>query len=164
MQVCWWIGKSVRDDNPARVCVDISGLGIGIHDRLLEQHPSGVIRGVNFAGKPIEPAPLDEAGKPGGGPANRRAEMWNNLRTALEGRFSLPDKDSLQGDLTSVGYKYNSAGQLQLESKQDMRRRGVPSPDEGDAVALTFSEPGGSPIIKSRDFYGKIEYPQLGIV
>src|SRR5262249_58063725 len=51
---------------------------------------------------------------------------------------------------TSVGYKYNSAGQLQLESKQDMRRRGVPSPDEGDAVALCFSEPAGSPVIQAQ--------------
>jgi len=65
----------------------------------------------------------------------------------------------LQGDLTSVGYKYNSAGQLVLESKQDMRRRGIPSPDEGDAVALCFSEPAGSPIIRGHNFYRSIEYP-----
>src|SRR5262245_53849522 len=95
---------------------------------------------------------------------NRRAEMWANLKAALSGRFSIPDRESLQGDLTSVGYKYNSAGQLQLESKQDMRRRGVPSPDEGDAVALCFSEPHGSPIVHSRNFYAKIEYPRIGIV
>jgi hypothetical protein len=55
MQVCGWIGKIIREDKPARVNVDISGLGIGIHDRLLEQHSGGLIRGVNFAGKPIEP-------------------------------------------------------------------------------------------------------------
>ena len=163
MQVCGWIGKIIRDDKPARVNVDISGLGIGIHDRLLEQHSRGLINGVNFSGKPVEPPPLDETGKPGGGPANRRAEMWANLKTALSGRFQIPDGDSLQGDLTSVGYKYNSAGQLQLESKQDMRRRGVPSPDEGDAVALCFSEPYGSPVV-GRDFHRKIEYRELGIV
>jgi hypothetical protein len=57
----------------------------------------------------------------------------------------LPDNDSLQADLTSVGYKYTSAGQLLLESKQDLRKRGVPSPDEGDAVALCFAEPSGFP-------------------
>ena len=63
------------------------------------------------------------------------------MRTALQGRFSLPDRDSLQADLISVGYKYDSSGRLVLESKHDLRRRGVPSPDEGDAVALCFSEP-----------------------
>jgi hypothetical protein len=56
------------------------------------------------------------------------------------GRFSLPDRDSLQADLVSVGYRYRSDGKLVLESKEDMRARGVPSPDEGDAVALCFAE------------------------
>jgi hypothetical protein len=42
-----------------------------------------------------------------------------------------------------------------------MRRRGVPSPDEGDAVALCFSEPHGSPVVCNKGFYRKIEYPSL---
>jgi hypothetical protein len=79
------------------------------------------------------------------------------LKKALEaGRFCLPDSDSLQADLVSVGYKYNSSGQLLLESKQDMRRRGVPSPDEADAVALCFSEPDGAPFVKNKDFYREL--------
>ena len=52
----------------------------------------------------------------------------------------------------SAGYKYNSAGQLLIESKIDIRKRGVPSPDEAHAVALCFSEPDGSPIPRSKDF------------
>jgi hypothetical protein len=112
-----------------------------------------LINGVNFAGKCVEPPPSDEKGKPAGGAANRRAELWSNMKKALEaGRFQLPDRDSLQADLVSAGYKYNSSGQLLIESKQDMRKRGVPSPDEADAVALCFSEPDGSPIPRSRDF------------
>jgi hypothetical protein len=111
-----------------------------------------IIQAVNFGGKPVEPAPLDEKGNPAGGPSNRRAEMWMNLKNALEGgRFSLPDRDSLQADLVSCGYKFNSAGQLVLESKQDMRRRGLPSPDEADAVALCFADPGGFP--RNADFH-----------
>jgi hypothetical protein len=42
---------------------------------------------------------------------------------------------------------------LLLESKQDMRKRGVPSPDEADAVALTFSEPDGSAFVRDKDFH-----------
>jgi hypothetical protein len=164
MQTVGWIGQVIADDKPSRVNVDISGLGIGIHDRLLELHSGDLIRGVNFAGKPVEPPVLDEAGVPGGGPANRRAELYANLKQALSGRFSIPDRDSLQGDLTSVGYKFNSSGQLLLESKQDLRRRGVPSPDEADAVALCFSEPRGSAVIRGRNFYRKLEYPKPGIV
>jgi hypothetical protein len=52
----------------------------------------------------------------------------------------------LHADLTSCGYKYDSSGRLVLESKQDLRKRGMPSPDWADAMALTFSEPEGSPI------------------
>jgi hypothetical protein len=75
--------------------------------------------------------------------------MWSNMKHVLEeGRFSLPDRDSLQADLVSCGYKYNSEGRLVLESKQDMRRRGVPSPDEGDAVALCFAEPGAEGLVR----------------
>ena len=70
-----------------------------------------------------------------------------------EGRFSLPDSDSLQADMVSVGYKYQSDGKLLLEAKADMRKRGVPSPDEADAVALCFSEADGSPYPRDKNFH-----------
>jgi hypothetical protein len=112
-----------------------------------------VVNAINFGGKPVEPPPLDERGNPAGGPANRRAEMWGNLKKTLEqGRFSLPDRDSLQAALVSCGYKDRSDGKLQLESKQDMRARGMPSPDEADAVALCLSEPDGSGFVSRKNF------------
>jgi hypothetical protein len=147
MQVAGLLRKIIREDKPARVNIDVGGLGVGVYDRLIEQGESRrIVQAINFGGKPVEPPPVDERGAPAGGPANRRAEMWGNLKKALEeGRVSLPDSDSLQADITSCGYKYNSAGQLLIESKQDMRKRGVPSPDEADAVALCFADPlGGS--------------------
>ena len=49
--------------------------------------------------------------------------------------------DSLQADACGPSYKYDSHTRLQLEGKDQMRARGVPSPDEWDAVALTFAEP-----------------------
>jgi hypothetical protein len=85
------------------------------------------------------------------------------MRNALQaGHFSIPDSDSLHADLTSVGFKYDSQGRLLLESKQDMRKRGMPSPDEADAVALCFAEPGGSPVVRSKatGFNRKIVYPE----
>jgi hypothetical protein len=147
MEVCGWIQKIIREDNPDKINIDVGGLGVGIYDRLIEQgHRRSLVNAVNFGGKPVEPPPLDETGKPAGGPANRRAEMWSNLKRALEaGRFSLPDRDSLQADLVSCAYKFTSEGKLLLESKQDMRKRGVPSPDEADAVALCFADASGFP-------------------
>jgi hypothetical protein len=158
MEVAGWIAKIIRDDKPAKVNIDVGGLGVGVYDRLKEQGYENVYA-VNFGGKPIEPPPYDETGKPAGGPANRRAELWSNLKNALQGRFSIPDTDSLHSDLTSVGYKYASDGKLLLEAKEDMKKRGMPSPDEGDAMALCFSEPEGSPIPRSVGFNRKIVYP-----
>ena len=166
MEVAGWISQILREDSPAQVNIDVGGLGVGVFDRLVEQGHGEIVTPVNFGGKPVEPAPLDEAGKPGGGPANRRSEMWSNLKDALqEGRFKLPDLDSLHADLCSVGYKFRSDGKLLLELKEDLRRRGMPSPDEGDAVALCFANPLGSPIVtRVANFNRKIEYPKLGIV
>jgi hypothetical protein len=155
MEVTGWLAKIIREEKPARVNIDVGGLGVGIYDRLIEQgHSRSVVQAVNFGGKPKELPPFDERGSPGGGPANRRAEMWSNLKTALESDvgISLPDSDSLQADLVGPGYKFNSSGQLILESKEDMRKRGVPSPDEGDAVALCFSEPDGAPFVRTTNF------------
>jgi hypothetical protein len=42
------------------------------------------------------------------------------------------------GDLTSLGYKFDSSGRLLIESKDDLRKRGMKSPDTADALALTF--------------------------
>jgi hypothetical protein len=166
MEVAGLVAKIIRDDKPDKINIDVGGLGAGVYDRLIEQGYGNVVNAVNFGSKPIEPAPLDETGKPAGGPANRRAELYVYLRKALESRLSLPDSTSLQGDLTSIGYKFTSDGKLLLESKEDMRRRGIPSPDEGDAVALCFTEPNGSPVPHSiaTNFNRRIEYPRLGIV
>jgi len=91
MELTGWDAKLIREENPAKVNIDVGGLGVGVYDRLIERGFSrSVVQAVNFGGKPIEPAPLDEAGKPADGPANRRAEMWNTLKKALEqGRTKL---------------------------------------------------------------------------
>jgi hypothetical protein len=162
MEVAGWVASIIRNEEPARVSIDVGGLGIGVAERLEEQGYE--INKVNFGGRPIEPPVLDEKGRPAGGPLNRRAELWSNVKQALEGRFSLPDTDTLQGDLTAPGYKYDSAGRLVLESKDDMRKRGMPSPDEGDAVALCFTEAEGSPFPSVTGFSRKIEYPDYGYV
>jgi hypothetical protein len=165
MEVTGLVAKIIREDEPYKVKIDVGGLGVGVYDRLIELgHSRNVVNAVNFGGKPIEVAALDETGKPAGGAANRRAEMWHNLKRILEdGRFSLPDSDSLQADLVSVGYKYTSDGRLLLESKQDMRKRGVPSPDEADAVALCFSEPEGSAFPRKGKFYGSLKDRYKGL-
>jgi hypothetical protein len=152
MQTAGWVQSIIRNEKPARVNIDVGGLGTGVYDRLYETASNRrIIQAVNFGGKPVEPPMArDEKGEIAGGPANRRAEMWSNLKKAFEG-----GRDSLQADLVSTGYKFNSAGQLVLESKQDMRRRGLPSPDEADAVALCFADAGGFP--RNKEFHRSLK-------
>src|SRR5215212_2525663 len=64
MEVTGLVARIIRDDKPAKVNIDVGGLGVGVYDRLVEQGYGGVVYAVNFAGKPIEPPPLDETGKP----------------------------------------------------------------------------------------------------
>ena len=139
-----WLKQVIDGEKPARVFIDVGGLGVGIYDRLVEMGYGETVRAVNFGSAPLEPEPLDEQGnKRGGGPVNRRAEMWSASKEWLDdlGGAAIPDDDGLQADACGPGYKYDSHARLLLEKKEDMRRRGVKSPDGWDAVALTFAEP-----------------------
>ena len=144
MEGAGWIKQTIDDEKPTRVFIDVGGLGVGIYDRLVEMGYGDIVRAVNFGSAPLEPPKVDEHGREvGGGPANRRAEMWMASRDWLtqEGGADIPDKDSLQSDACAPGYKYDSNSRVLIEKKEDMRRRGVKSPDEWDAVVLTLAEP-----------------------
>ena len=119
------------------------GIGAGVYDRLLEMGYGEIVRPINFGGAPFEPPKFDEEGKELPGPLNRRSEMWMKSKEWLEdvAGADIPDSDRLHADACGPTYKYDSNTRLVLEPKADMRRRGVPSPDEWDAVALTFAEP-----------------------
>lgn len=134
----------IDTEKPARLFIDVGGLGVGIYDRLVELGYGEIVKPVNFGSAPMEPPQIDEHGNEvGGGPANRRAEMWmaSNDWLQQEGGADVPDDDLLQSEACGPGYKYDSNSRLLLEKKEDMRRRGTPSPDGWDAVALTFAEP-----------------------
>jgi hypothetical protein len=86
--------------------------------------------------------------------------MWMKSKEWLEdpAGAALSDRDSLQADACAPTYRYDSHTRFVLESKADMRRRDLSSPDEWDAVALTFAEP-----VAPRAFRRQIEYPALGV-
>jgi hypothetical protein len=70
---------------------------------------------------------------------NARAEWYWGLRERFEqGDIDLdPDDDETAAQLGAIKYKYTARGQIQIESKDDMRKRKLPSPDRADAVMLT---------------------------
>ena len=69
---------------------------------------------------------------------NMRAWMWGRVKDWL--KFgSIAKDEALETDLTGPGYHHDKADRLVLESKDDMERRGLASPDDADALALTFA-------------------------
>lgn len=140
-----WIKQVIDADNPARVFIDTGGLGAGVYDILRSwgQPYEGICVPVNFGSEPMEPVVILPDGTKQPGPRNRRAEMWMRSRDWLNepGGVDIPDNDTLQADACAPAYHYDVNQRLLLESKEHMRSRGVRSPDDWDAVALTFAEP-----------------------
>ena len=116
----------IEEYKPAMVVIDEGGLGAGIVDRLKEQKYK--IRGVNFGNKAKNPLMW----------GNKRAEMWGDMREWLK-TAAIPTDRYLKSDLISPLMKPDSKGSIFLESKKDMRSRGLSSPDAADAIAVTFA-------------------------
>jgi hypothetical protein len=77
------------------------------------------------------------------GYANKRTEIWGNMREWLR-NGAIENDPELIADLTGIEYGYvlrDGRDAIQLERKEDMKRRGLASSDDGDALALTFSHP-----------------------
>ena len=70
-----------------------------------------------------------------------RSFIWREMRDWLKSGGHIPEDQTIYQDLISPELIPRSDGKIQLESKQDMRKRGLPSPNKGDALALTFYAP-----------------------
>lgn len=129
MELVGMIRRIIDKERPAKVCIDCIGIGAGIVDRLLEIGYD-MVEGVNVARAANDRDKFK----------NLRAELWHDMREWMAGEMpvQIPDSDELLGDLTSLGYKYDSSARLQIESKEDLRKRGMKSPDTADSLALTF--------------------------
>ena len=114
---------------PSLIVIDVIGVGAGVVDRLQEQ--SVPVLGLNVAEVPSNSALY----------MRLRDELWGRTRDWLATRsVRLPRDDQLRDDLVAPRYGFSSNGKLQIESKEKMRRRGLPSCDHADALALTLAE------------------------
>lgn len=135
---------AVLDANPqARAIVDAGGLGSGVTGRAREQlGRSRVIAFVASAGTKKR----DRNGEFGF--VNKRSAAWWHLRELLDPDFgsevALPPDDELIGDLTAPHWREMSGGKIQVESKDDIRRRLGRSTDAGDAVVQAFWDEAGA--------------------
>lgn len=122
----------------SRANIDIIGLGAAVEDALKDPvyHDITVVP-VNVA---TSSDVLDSDGNRKY--QNLRAELWWTLRSALdpktENPLALPPDDGLLGDLAAPKYDFRK-GWIQIEAKEETKHRLGRSPDEGDAVMLTFA-------------------------
>jgi phage terminase large subunit len=129
MQVAGRLAIAVERWGPDAVFVDQGGIGAGVIDRM-RQLGHAVI-GVDFGGKPTDPRF-----------ENKRAEMYWGMSAWVRDGGCLPDMKEYSLELPATTFTYaNARGKLQLESKDDLRKRGLPSPDVADSLALTFAHP-----------------------
>jgi hypothetical protein len=117
------------DKRPIEILVDSIGLGAGACDRLAQLGLPA--RGINVSESPAV----------GNTFVNLRAELWFKAKAWFEKRDCLiPNDDRLIGELSTIRYGFQEkTGKLKIESKEDMKRRGLRSPDAGDSFILSLA-------------------------
>jgi hypothetical protein len=126
--------EHIEEEKPDAIIIDADGLGAGVVDQ---------VRYRNFHlrnGKNIlfefhgGATPGDEAQY-----FNKRAEAWGRARDAMREGIDLEDDPELEADLTGPEYGFTAKNQIQLEKKEDMKKRGLASPDAGDTLAMSYA-------------------------
>jgi hypothetical protein len=122
------LSQTYNGQKVATLFVDATGGSVGgpVADRLRQLGHSNVID-VQFAGESPDPKY-----------ANLRAYMWGKMRDWLS-VGAIDSSARLEQDLTGPGYTHDKRDRIVLEAKEHMKARGVDSPDDGDALAMTFA-------------------------
>lgn len=135
-------------ERPLEIMVDSIGVGAGVVDRLREMGLP--VRGINVA----ESASIDTLYH------RLRDELWYRAKEWFDGKDVTIDNDEdLIEELCAIRYEYTSLGKLKAESKDDMKKRGLPSPDLADAFCLTFAN--NNTVHANSSWSKKLEYPDL---
>lgn len=117
------------DDWEADATFIDAGRGEGVGSRLVQLGYAPIM--VNFGGTAMSPRYV-----------NKRTEMWFETAGWVKQGGAIPNMPELKQDLCTPKYdSNNAANKLQLERKEKIKARGLPSPDLGDGLALTFAFP-----------------------
>lgn len=126
MQLSGLAIEKIEQYKPDHVFIDGVGVGGGVVDYI--RKAGYLVTEVNAGGRPQDEKRYK----------NRRAEMWDRMKTWLQQGGCIPADDELHQDLVGVEYGYDLQQRLQLERKEDMKRRGLASPDCADSLSLHF--------------------------
>lgn len=123
------IADIIREENPGIIYIDEIGIGAGVVDPLKANK-------FNVVGVIVSEKARDERRY-----ANKRAELYSHLADHfIDGSIALPDHPKLSSQLASMKYKYDNHQRKLMESKDDMKKRSLHSPDYADALMLAFSD------------------------
>lgn len=139
-------GETPLEKRPSAINADVIGLGAGVVDRLRELGLP--VRGIN-----VGEVPATDDGRY----MRLRDELWFKARDWFDRRdATMPKDDALVAELVGPKYKVESSGKLKVESKDDMKKRGIKSPNKADAFCLTFA--GGDFVIERRPQIAQSDY------
>lgn len=132
-----WVSQLIDEHKPSRVCIDRGSMGGPLISTLrnMNKRYFDVIKGVDFGGK----SKAKKANPNRAGPWNIRAEIYGRFLDWLIGGGAIPDDDDLATDMAGPKKKYRANNDWLLESKTEMKARGLRSSDLSDACALTFA-------------------------
>lgn len=132
-QIAYQVMKLLRENADIRKAfIDITGIGAGVYDICRTNGFEERVAGVNFGSQ------AQDAGRF----VNRRAEMHARTKEWLldPGGADIPDDDEAHRHLAAATAKYDANSRLQIEKKEDIKKRLGFSPDWSDALGLTFAE------------------------
>jgi len=121
--------EHIQEHGCIAAAVDVIGIGSGVFDTLNRLNPCHILA-VNVAESADEPDRF----------ARKRDEIWWTLRDRFQrGTISIPHNDTLIGELSIIKYNFQRASKerIKIESKQELRDRGIASPNYADALGLS---------------------------
>lgn len=132
-----WLSTIIDEWHPSRMCIDRGSMGQNIVSALrnMNKKYAAVVKGIDFGGT----SRMKQATPKRAGPWNRRAEMYGDFRDWLVEGGAIPDDDDLASDISGPKQKWRANNDWLLESKTEMKARGLRSSDLSDACALTFA-------------------------
>jgi len=120
------------NENATAVKVDAIGIGAGVVDALKRKEELNTVE-INES-----QSPLDEKYQ------NARAEMYFNIREkAMSDEISIPNDPELKTEISYTHYKTNKT-RIQIEAKEDIKKKIGRSPDRADSLALAFYDRSGA--------------------
>jgi hypothetical protein len=128
MEVTGWAAIAMDEFDTAATFVDSIGLGHGVYNRLKELRKRGRLYSVDVRRTARDQDRFKKI----------RDELWFALRDEFEdGTIDIPNDDVLIGELSTIKFKLDSSGKVKVEGKDELRTRGLESPNKADALMMT---------------------------